>query len=185
MPTVIDTLFESFSEQIAYLDANKQATMRSNAEENFKRVLVVATASFFESELKDTIKEFVNKNTGREELKVLINTKLLDRGFFRLIELNHSNRTSNSLNSFLATFGMKQIDDEKKTDEKLEGALQAFVEIMLDRDILVHQNYASRALPGTTGDYYDKYKRALYFISYFKQKLGVAHASNSEQPACE
>jgi len=47
LDTVIDKIYNDYSVLLDYLEANKEISLRNDADNNFKRVLLLSIASFF------------------------------------------------------------------------------------------------------------------------------------------
>ena len=53
--TVVDELHESFSGLLSVLDAAGEVSLRAVADENFRKSLLLAAASYFERRMTDTV----------------------------------------------------------------------------------------------------------------------------------
>jgi len=81
---------------------------------------------------------------------------------------------SNNANRFFAWFGedfKNQMKSLAKDDEKLNLSIQSFLEIVKERNRLVHQNFGEIYIEKTADEIYNLYKKSLYFINLLETKL--------------
>lgn len=169
--TIIDQQFTSGNALLAYLQSQQQVTFYNEAENNFRKTILLSCASYFEKEISDTVIEFAKSQTDNNDLIVsLIRRKAVSRQYHTYFDWEKATNA----NSFFALFG----DDFKakmnklvKDDTQLDQSIKAFLEIGQERNKMVHQNFAEISIDKTAAEIYTLYKLALYFISTVKKQL--------------
>ncbi len=98
--TVVDRLHGEFSSLIAFLETASEVSLRSTADDNLRKALLLAAASHFETRMTDVVLLFVSKVTNQHQLITsLVRNKAIARQY-------HTWFTSDSknANSFFAMF---------------------------------------------------------------------------------
>ena len=145
MATVVDRLHADFAALAAYLDAGAEPSLRSTADETFRKALLLSAASYFE-----TIPEFVRN-------------KALSRQYHTLFDWNADNA-----NKFFSLFGdpfKAYMQKRLKEDASLVQAVQAFMEVGRERNRLVHMDFGTFALEKTSDEIYQLFSAAYRFVS--------------------
>lgn len=161
--TVVDELHESFAGLFSVLDAAGAVSLRAVADENFRKSLLLAAASYFEQRMTDTVMSFVDHATnGNVLVASLVRRKAVSRQYHTWFDWNSGNA-----NSFFGLFGdsfrnfMKQ---RVKQDDELDGAVRAFLELGRERNRLVHQDFGAFSLEKTTEEIHALYTQALHYV---------------------
>lgn len=161
--TVVDELHESFAGLLSVLDKAGEVSLRAVADENFRKSLLLAAASYFEHRLTDTVMSFVEDATNRNVLvAALVRNKAVRRQYHTWFQWEESNA-----NSFFGLFGSDFRDFMKqrvKTDDELDGSVRAFLELGRERNRLVHQDFGTFPLEKTTREIHALYTRATLFV---------------------
>jgi len=168
--TIIDQQFESGNTLLTYLKENNQITFHSEAENNFRKSLLLSSASFFEKEISGLVIEFAKFSTDNDErIVTLIKQKAVSRQYHTYFDWE-----SNNANKFFAMFGetFKGIMVNKiKENEDFSNSIKAFLEIGNERNKMVHQNFAEIVIDKTADEIYKLYKSSLVFIATIRQEL--------------
>jgi len=166
--TPVDKLYQEFQELIQFLDKNKQISMRSSANDNFRKVLLLATPSYFEYLMTKAVLSFVEESTSNNSLITsFIKNKAVSRQYHTWFQWDSKNA-----NAFYGLFGedFRDFMKEKIRDNNdLARAVEAFLELGRDRNRLVHGNYGTYSLEKTAEEIYDSYKCAMTFIELFPE----------------
>jgi hypothetical protein len=161
--TGVDALHDEFTALIALLDTQGEPSLRNSVEENFRKSLLLAAASYFEFKMVLSVMTFAEEITGAEGmLTEFIRVKGVDRQYHTWFSWKENNATN-----FFGLFGnkFKSFMKEKiRKDGQLESAILSFMEIGRDRNRLVHENFASFSLEKTSDDIYAAYKNGLRFV---------------------
>jgi hypothetical protein len=175
----VDKLHEEFSALIALLDSQKELSLRTSADEIFRRTLLLAAASLFESRMVECVLDFAEEVTGPDDmLTEFVRIKGVERQYHSWFSWRDKNA-----NNFFALFGGKFKSFMKAKiaeDQQLELAISAFMEIGRDRNRLVHENFAAFSLEKTSDEIYKSYKLALYFVDVVPRFLRECSRSTAE-----
>lgn len=162
-PTVVDRLHLDFAVLLRVLDEAGEVSLRSVADENFRKSLVLAAASYFERRMMEAVLTFVEDATNRNVLvAALVRNKAVSRQYHTWFEWQ-----GNNANSFFGLFGSGFRDFMKariRGDGDLDDAVRAFLELGRERNRLVHQDFGAVPLEKTTEEIHALYRRALLFV---------------------
>ena len=170
MLTIIDQQYKSGNALVDYLKVQQQLTFYTEAENGFRKTILLSAASFFEKEISDTVIEFAKTHTNNNELIIaIIKQKAVSRQYH-----TYFNWDSANANTFFTIFGDEfkgRMVTKVKNDERLDKAIKAFLEIGRERNKMVHQNFAEIVIDKTADEIYTLYQMAIYFIDVIKQEL--------------
>src|SRR5690554_5993569 len=95
MPTIIDQQYESGNTLVDYLKSQQQLTFYNEAENNFRKTILLSAASFFEKEISETVIEFAKSHTGNNELVIsIIKQKAVSRQYHTYFNWESANARS-------------------------------------------------------------------------------------------
>ena len=167
--TAVDSLHEEFAALLAFLEEAREVSMRNLADDNFRKALLLAAASYFEQRLTESVLNVVERATSNNHVvRWLVKKKAVERQYHTWFNWNARNA-----NQFFGLFGesfSRHIKEMVKRED-LSASIQAFLEIGNDRNRLVHQNFASFTLEKTSKEIYDMYRLAAEFVEWFPQEL--------------
>jgi len=168
--TIVDRYYADFAALVTHLDAVGEVSLRSVVEANFRKVLLLAAASYFEWLITQNILDFVGQFSNNNGAIVeLVKNQAVSRQFHSLFAWD-----ANNANKFYACFGedfkvfMKAGID---ADKELESCVRAFMEIGRERNRLVHTDFGSFSLEKTAEEIYQLYKNAFRFVELIPVKL--------------
>jgi hypothetical protein len=168
--TIVDKIYNDFKGLLQYLEQNQQVSMINDADNNFKKVLLLSAASYFEHEITEILIKFVKiKSNDNKEIYSFIKIKGIDRKYYTYFSWEKKNA-----NQFFALFGeefKQEIINKINSESELEDSIKAFLEIGRLRNELVHENFASYPLDKTAEEIYGQYKQSLPFIELLSIKL--------------
>ena len=154
-----------------------EVSLRNVADENFRKSLLLAAASYFEYRMKETVLTFVNETTNRNVLvTALVQNKVVVRQYHTWF-----NWEGNNANQFFSLFGREFrefMEGRIEATEELDDAIRAFLELGKERNRLVHQNYGGLALEKTTDEIHILYRRAMNFVEMVPTALREFKPSN-------
>ncbi len=85
--TAIDRLYNEFSDILTALEDTKNVSLRSVAEDNFRKALLIAVASHFERMMTDSVLEFTKRAIAEDHpLTWLIKNKVVSRQYHTWFE---------------------------------------------------------------------------------------------------
>ena len=168
---VVDVIFEEHQALVHYLTAAGEVSLQNNVDSNFRKTLLLAAASYFETALSDSlIALFSDRTNAAEPMVEFVRNKAIGRQFHSLFQWESPNA-----NSFFSLFGANFshfMRAEVVSDASLDSSIKAFLELGRLRNQLVHQNFASFTLEKTVEEIYASYKVALHFIEIIPSKIG-------------
>ena len=166
----VDALHRDFADLLAFLDQADQISFRITADDNFRKVLLLAIASYFERQLTDVVISFAEAATDRNQVvKSLIKRQVVDRKYHTWFDWEARNA-----NRFFSMFGDSFKADMSKLvsrDKKLSSSIQAFMEIGRERNHMVHQDFGRYTLQKTLEEIYQTYCSATEFVEWFAQEI--------------
>lgn len=168
--TAVDRLYSEFQDLISYLDKGSEISLRSIADENFKKALLLAAASYFEHRITDNLLAFVSEASSKSPRVVeFVKKKAISRQYHTFFDWDSGNA-----NQFFGLFGENFKTFMKKEVERskeLGEAVKAFLEIGRERNRLVHQDFGTFVLEKTAEEIYNLYRAALHFVETMPGKL--------------
>jgi len=168
--SVVDRLYREFQELVSYLDKGAELSLRSTADENFRKALLMAAASYFERRVCDDLVEFFESMSSKNPLvREFIKKKAISRQYHTFFDWE-----SRNANLFYGLFGdefKSFMRIEIKDDPEFEQCASAFIELGRERNRLVHQDFGTFPLEKTSDEIYQLYQRALYFVENMPSKL--------------
>lgn len=169
-PTIIDRLYQDNQDLVSHLGAQGEISFQSNVEDGFRKTLLLSTASYFESAIKDILINFFQERTNQSEILIrFIQNKAIERQYHTFFSWRDKNA-----NTFFGLFGegfKNYMINEVKKDGKLDNAIKAFLKLGDSRNQLVHENFAIFPLQNTAEEIYTLYRQASLFIETLPTKL--------------
>jgi hypothetical protein len=159
----VDRLYGEALAVIKLLDEKKEVSLSSAASDNFRKALLLGAASHFENTVTNIVIEFVRENTAGS---VLIEAFLRNKAIMRQYHTWFSWEANNA-NQFFGLFGTEFRDMmtiRVKDDEALRLSIRAFLELGNERNLLVHEDYATFALEKTFEEIFELYTKARVFV---------------------
>jgi hypothetical protein len=182
MPTIIDALYEQNREAIAVISRAEEISVASDVDNKLKKHLVMAAASYFETEVRTAIEKLVESaSSGNAAVLALVKKKALERQYHTYF--NWEGRNANTFFSYFGEeFGKKCKEDVKASDD-LASAISAFLELGEMRNKLAHLNFAQFPIEKTSDEIYTLYQSALKFLEYIETALDEAGKPRPELEA--
>lgn len=168
--TEIDAFYETHRALYEYLLGQREVTFANEANNNFRRSLVLAIASYFEHRVTEIVREVPRKHaSGHPFICELIEQKAVARQYHTYFDWE-----SRNANKFFALFGSAFRDAARvlvQKDDDLDGSIRAFLELGDTRNRLVHLNYIAFDVDKTPEDIMVLYRSALRFLTFLKERL--------------
>jgi hypothetical protein len=168
--SIIDTLYEEHKLVLSFLDQHQEISLRNIADDRFKKILVLASASYFEFVIQNIILEFVSrKSAAHAAVVAIVQAKAIARQYHTYFDWEDKNA-----NRFFAMFGSSFSDtckEEVKNTSVLDDAVRAFLEIGKTRNVLVHQNAGSYFLEKTAEEIHQLHSKAIVFVDFISAQL--------------
>lgn len=160
--SVVDRMYHEFKLLVGCID-EAEPSLRIAAEDNFRKTLLLAAASYFERRIKEDLLNFIHRRTGGVDLvREFSRNKAIERQYHTFFQWELSNA-----NAFFGLFGesfksyMRAI---VQTDDEYRLAIESFLELGRDRNRLVHEDFGAFVLEKTTDEIFTLYQRALPFV---------------------
>lgn len=160
--TVVDRLFGEFNDLIKYLDERKEISLRSAAESNFSKSLLLAAASYFERRICSDMVAFVVEQSHTSMVVDLVQRGAIRRQYHTFFDWDAGNA-----NKFFSLFGngFKEFMTARiREDTLIAAGIRNFIEIGRDRNRMVHEDFGTYTLEKTAEEIYIAYKSALVFV---------------------
>ncbi len=171
MPTIIDQQYESGNSLVEYLKNQQQITFFNEAENNFRKTILLSSASYFEKEISETVIEFAKSHTDNNELVIsIIKQKAVSRQYHTYFDWDKATNANKFFSLFGEDFKNKMIK-KVKDDPILDKSIKSFLEIGQERNKMVHQNFAEIVIDKTAEEIYKLYQDSIYFIETIKAEL--------------
>jgi hypothetical protein len=168
MTTIIDKLIERHQQITASLETQNEVSLRSYADDEFRKVLVLSIASYFEHQIVDAVSRLA-ESAKSEQVENLIKSKAIARQYHTYFDWE-----SRNANRFLSLFGSKfknDVSTEIRADRFLEEGCESFLTLGRTRNRLVHENFAEFSLDYALEDIVEQYGRALSFVAYLSERV--------------
>jgi hypothetical protein len=179
MPTIIDALYEQNKEAIAIVSRADEVSIAADLDNKLKKHLIMAAASYFETEVRGCIEQLAVQASGNNIYIVsLIKQKAIERQYHTYFDWEKGNA-----NRFFAHFGdefKNRCKREVDNDAELACAMRAFVDLGDMRNKLAHLNFAQYPIDKTSDEIYAQYEKALVFLAYIKRRL--LEAEHTDEP---
>lgn len=154
-----------------FLIENNQFSLENNFGHHMRKVLLLSCASYFETEIQELIKTFVEQQSSDDRVLSFVQNKAITRQYH-----TYFNWDGNNVNSFLAMFGndFKNETQRKIADnEELKMQMKAFLEIGNERNKMVHENFLSYKLEKTFEEIVELYNKGEQFVLFLKKCFGI------------
>ena len=138
------------------------------ASDNLTRVFVLIAANYYESRVKEILREFFESRSNTSLIWQFSNS-LIEYQFNSLFAWKEANA-----NHFFQRFGETFSSIAKhdvKTRPELDQGIKAFLLIGRIRNDLTHKELVKVVLDKTIDEFYDLHKKALLFINYLRRRL--------------
>lgn len=178
-PTPIDRLYGEATATINFLQQSAELSLQVSASDHFRKVLLLAAASYFEDRVCAAVLEFVrSRAAGSILIESFVRNKAIARQYHSWFSWEGRNA-----NQFFGLFGaefrtlmVKRVGESSE----MQAAIQAFLELGNERNRLVHQNYATFSMEKTLEEVYALYQRSIAFVEAlpgaFRDGDGVGEA---------
>lgn len=173
--TPIDRLYNEATATIQVLEKNLEWSLQVAAADHFRKALLLATASYFEDHVCNSVANFVRDHTRTTLIENFVRNKAIERQYHTWFAWDRKNA-----NQFFGLFGKEfraMMDDRVQRTPELQSAIAAFLELGNERNLLVHENYATFPMEKTLDEVYTLYQRALPFVSALPAALKECSAS--------
>ena len=159
-------IVESLYRDTGYLDnflmSNNEPSLRVIVDANFRKSMLLASASHFERVITDLIIEHAESCTHDARVVSFIRNKAISRQYHSFFSWKEKN-----CNSFLGLFGDEfkaEFSGRIKACVRLEQSVKDFLEIGRERNRLVHQDFGTYSLEKTAQEIHELHLSAKNFL---------------------
>ena len=168
MATAIDNLVQRQDAVLSFLRQANQLSMALDFEDSYRKLLVMACGSQFETYLVAHICDYA-KVAADERIAELVKNKAMSRQYHSLFKWDAAN-----VNSFLGVFGETykgRVSKQLASDEVLMKGVRDFLQIGAERNRLAHGNLGEISPDLTVEEIKEKYQSAWGFLQYLTSTL--------------
>lgn len=169
MYTPINGFVDDYRELKGYLLQNGQISLENNIENHLKKVMLLSCASYYESQIQEIIKSFVQKKSTDDKISNFVVNKAISRQYH-----TYFNWDGNNINSFLGLFGeefKKEVSTIISQDEQLKEQMKAFLQLGNERNKMVHENFLVYNLEKTFDEIIQLNDKAEKFVNFIKKEF--------------
>lgn len=165
--TRVDEIHKEFSELLEFLSESGEISFRISVEDHFRKLLLVAAASYFEKCLTESIIDFAKERIEGIALVSLIKNEVVSRRYHSWFDWRPE---AKNVNRFFSLFGseFKEYAEAKvKDNDEIRRSITSFIEIGRGRNLVVHNDFGSFPLEKTSKEIYALYLSARKFVEWF------------------
>jgi RiboL-PSP-HEPN len=179
--TVVHRLHGEFVALTEVLKAQAESSLQVTADDIFRKALLLAAASYFETAVSETIIAFAKRSTGeRACIVAFVKAKGITRQFHTLFDWDAANA-----NRFFSLFGeeFKQFAaGEIARSKPLAESVKAFLELGQNRNRLVHEDFGQFTMEKTEAEIFALFEAASVFVAALPALLERGCASSVSEP---
>ncbi len=169
--SAVDRLYTESKSIISALPAH-EISLHNSAGDLFRKTLVLAAASYFENRVTGIVMSYVEEcSANSPKIVSIVRTKAVARQYHTWFSWKDG---AKGVNTFHAMFGdefkSKMTLRLRSVAELLTGA-SAFIEIGNDRNLMIHQDFATFSFDKTLEEIFSTYKKALVFVNDLETAL--------------
>lgn len=168
--TIIDTLYTEHVGLVNHLLEAGELSLLNNVDAGFRKALLLSAASYFEVQVRDSLLAFMHEKTAGNEVAVaFVKNKAIERQYH-----SYFNWSDKNANQFFGMFGpafKARMELLVQSNQELDAAIKAFLELGNLRNRLVHRDYATFPMDKTVDEIYKLYKSALGFVEALPASL--------------
>lgn len=165
-----------------FLRSAEQISFATDVERELSKVFVLSAASYFESRITSAILTMA-AGPGDPRVAMLVRTKAVKRQYHSYFDWD-----GEKIGPFRTMFGDDVADAfkrEAKENSEYVTAEKAFMVIGHQRNLIVHGNFATYALPGDLDEWVARYRVATRFVDFIETLLRVSGARQVEAGSIE
>lgn len=151
--------------------STKSPSDQSAFEALASKSLLLASASYFERQICDAIEQTARESGTCALMVNFISRQALERKYHAMFDWKAKN-----INNFLKLFGPEYknaMEREIKDSDELGEAMKEFIFLNSQRNLLVHNNYASFPLGSSMDELWNKFGSARRLSDWLPSKLKI------------
>ena len=155
---------------VALLDRANEVSLRSDADDIFRRAIVLAIGSYFERKITAAIEGYCSQKSSADEALVsFVRNKAIARQYHTYFNWKAAN-----VNNFLGLFGKNfqtKVEYAIANDSDAAEGMRKFVVLSSLRNEIAHGNFAAVPIDISRDDIVRDYKLAMKFIKVIEASL--------------
>jgi hypothetical protein len=168
---IIDILIKRHEAVRHFFLQHDEVTLADDSDAEFRKVLILSIASFFEHEITNAISELA-ENSSSPRIFALVKAKAISRQYHTYFEWK-----GNNVNSFTKLFGepfKQEMEKEIKQQEFTEG-MKLFLILGQERNTLVHENFAAASISWTVDEIVKNMRKRWNSLFSFQRDCVLHH----------
>lgn len=169
MLTAINKLVDEYDYICAFLLSDNQASMQTTINNHFKKILLLSSASYYETEIQKLILEFIRNKSTDDRVVCFSSNKGISRQYHTYFTWDSKN-----VNNFLGLFGSEfknLIADKIEQDDNMKENMKAFLSLGNERNKMVHCNFLIYQLDMTFDEIKDLNIKAEKFLFFLNEQF--------------
>ncbi len=169
MPSPIDSLFADGQTLSAILLEKSEPSLISNLAAIQSKVLLLSSASWFESRLSEAMRQFASIHSKQHSgIQNIIRVKAIERQYHAWFDWDK--KTGSKFYNLFGECG-EHLKAKISSSINLQAGEKAFMELGLLRNRLVHENFVAFPLTATASDLYTNYQKAELYITWLISEI--------------
>lgn len=168
----IQNFAEEYKRLNSFLLEHGEYSLAIDVNHHFRKIYLLSCASFYEMQITEIIKNFVEVNSKDERVVAFTNFKAIERQYHTYFDW----KQTKNINSFLGLFGSTfktAVSEEIKANELLSLQVEAFLILGRERNLMVHENFLEYQLEKTFDELVILNNRATLFIEFIRNKFAL------------
>lgn len=164
--STVDEIYRDVSDLFEFLQYQKQQEFLKIVDNNFRKLLLISAASYFEKRLSDSVIRLAESVTANDHVVVnLIKRAAVERQYHTWFawDRRNANRFFSIFGDSFKTFAQRMVSE----DEAVNKSIADFMEIGRERNRIVHEDFSSFFMEKTFDEINDLYLSAKIFVDWF------------------
>ena len=168
--STVEEIHKNVSDLLEFLRSQMRHEFHQLVDENFRKLLLIAAASYFEKRLSEAVIELAEKVTSEEHVVVyLIRRVAIERQYHTWFDwkVQNANRFFSIFGDNFKTFAQGMVSE----NETINKSISDFMEIGRERNRIVHEDFSSFFMEKTFDEINDLYLSAKIFVDWFPRVM--------------
>ena len=168
--STVDQIYRDVTGLFEFLQHQKQQEFLKLVDNNFRKLLLISAASYFEKQLSDSVIRLAESVTSNDHVIVnLIRKAAVERQYHTWFAWDGRNA-----NKFFSIFGdnfKNYAQNELKDNQTMNRSIRDFIEIGRERNRMLHEDFSSFFMEKTFDEIKDLYLSAKEFVDWFPRVM--------------
>jgi hypothetical protein len=143
-----------------------EISLASDFSNSLSKVLIIASASYFEDCITSYIKEFVEKNSNSEMLREFFRIRAIERQYHTWFDWEKQNASK-----FFSLFGSgakQRLERLVSNDDNIEQSIRDFLLLGSQRNLIAHKNLLNYPISDTPFEIHKRIYSASRFLEFME-----------------